>query len=319
MTPEEKETFINKLKVKKAQFAAKINKNKKIITLWFVGLNSKTNLDILYHNILANSRYTTFKVRGNYTIINFNKNTNKSPMNVTKQQIGYIKLSVNVKELIKSLEHVAIRGKYVKFLLIKHSNNNYIVVNNNKKYYQSVESCNMVVSKTKNIGKTNSDVCSEINKFLRPKEFNFKLGSTINYEENWAKSNITHISPTGGGGVNNYTGLKTTPSTRILRARKKLIDQVYALNNLQIALVRDNPSITFDDLIIMMAMMGDDPYKWGSPPQFLDRVSLKILIANMKKDIKYTKSIIKQQKKRKPKRKTSRKPKRKTSRKPRSI
>ena len=63
----------------------------------------------------------------------------------------------------------------------------------------------------------------------------------INYEEDWAKSKVTHVGPAGGGGVNHYTGFKTTPSDRILKARRKLIDQVYELNKIQIALVKSRP------------------------------------------------------------------------------
>ena len=142
----------------------------------------------------------------------------------------------------------------------------------------------------------------------------------INYEEDWAKSKVTHVS-SAGGGVNHYTGLKTTPSDRILKARRKLIDEVYRLNNLQIALVNNNPTIVFPDLVMMWATMGKDPYKWNYPPQFLDRHDLKTLIANMKQDIKYTQGFIRYEKQkrktsRKQKRKTSRKQKRKTSRKP---
>ena len=118
----------------------------------------------------------------------------------------------------------------------------------------------------------------------------------INYEEDWAKSKVTHVSPAGGGGVNHYTGLKTTPSDRILKARRKLIDEVYRLNEIQISLVNNNPTIVFPDIVMMMATMGKDPYKWNYPPQFLDRHDLKTLIANMKQDIKYTQGFIRYEK-----------------------
>ena len=156
----------------------------------------------------------------------------------------------------------------------------------------------------KKMGFTRTDI-------MNPEEEDVSYGFRMKrnphaYDEDWAKSIVTHVGPGGGGGTNNYTGVKRVPSRRILDERKKRIDTVYKifyeLADMDSEYVKD--------------FLGDitSPDNWRTPPQYMDREVLQDYVRSMKRDLKMEKAAKK--KSRKPAKKKSRKPAKKKSRKP---
>ena len=127
------------------------------------------------------------------------------------------------------------------------------------------------------------------------------------YDEDWAKSKVTHVGPGGGGGTNKYTGAKKAPSRRILDERKKWIDAIYKVFRELVALDSEYVKDMFTGQIVK-------PDDWKIPPQFMYREELQSHVRSMKRDLKLEKAAKK--KSRKPAKKKSRKPAKKKSRKP---
>ncbi len=127
------------------------------------------------------------------------------------------------------------------------------------------------------------------------------------YDEDWAKSIVTHVGPGGGGGTNNYTGVKRVPSRRILDERKKRIDTIYKVFRELVVLDSEYVKDMFTGQIVK-------PDDWRIPPQFMYREELQSHVRSMKRDLKLEKAAKK--KSRKPAKKKSRKAAKKKSRKP---
>ena len=133
------------------------------------------------------------------------------------------------------------------------------------------------------------------------------------YDEDWAIRFITHIGPSGGGGVNNYTGSKNKPSRRILDARKKLIDKIYQIHS-------DLKKLGSHHIRDMLTGQVLEPKNWRDPPQYMHRNILKQQLSLLKKSLIEEKKLAKsrkivKRKSRKPRVKKSRKIVNKKSRK----